>query len=128
MKVYVVTSGEYSDYRIIAVFTDLEKASYYCAVRNARDQEIDEYSCRIEEYETAEDSVEISGARKVNYLYSDEVKFAPTFDPPETTYENYHNFADFYRIVSPRPLSRTKLEKIVADLRTKYLAEKEGLI
>ncbi len=33
-KVYIVTQGEYSDYRIKAVFTDKEQAIYYAALRN----------------------------------------------------------------------------------------------
>lgn len=127
MKVYVVTSGEYSDYRINAVFTDLKKAACFAATENAEYR--NNYNpLRIEEFKVADDDIEISGRRPVNFLYSYEEFNVPTFDPPETTYEDYHNFADFYRIVSPRPLSRTKLEKIVADLRTKYLAEKEGLL
>ena len=34
MKVYVVTCGEYSDYHIVAVFTDREKAEEFIKVRN----------------------------------------------------------------------------------------------
>ena len=124
MKVYIVTSGEYSDYRINAVFTDLKKAACFAATEN-----LTKKYClrRIEEFKVADDNIEISGRRPVNFLYSYEEFNVPTFDPPETTYVEFHNTADFYRIVSPRPLSRKKLEKIVADLRTKYLAEKEGL-
>lgn len=126
MKVYVVTSGEYSDYRINAVFTDRRKAARFAAAENL----LHKYCLRrIEEFETYDNNIDIesNGRRQVNYLYSYEEFYTPTFDPPETTYEDYHNGADFYRIVSPQPLSRAKLEKIVADLRTKYLAEKEGL-
>lgn len=34
MKVYIVTSGSYSDYHIDDVFIDLEQAYLYCAARN----------------------------------------------------------------------------------------------
>ena len=33
MKVYVVTSGEYSDYHIDAIFLDRQKALQYCAAK-----------------------------------------------------------------------------------------------
>lgn len=45
MKIYIVTSGEYSDYHIEAVFTDEEQAQLYCATH---------YDCDIEEWEADE--------------------------------------------------------------------------
>ena len=45
MKVYIVTSGEYSDYRINAVFSTKEKAEDYLAAEpsNVETPEIEEY-------------------------------------------------------------------------------------
>ena len=53
MTIYVVTSGEYSEYGINAVFTDVEKASLYCAGH------YDEYSQpKIEVWETSDEKIE----------------------------------------------------------------------
>lgn len=52
MKVYIVTSGCYSDYSIDAVFTDRKKAEMYCAIHNEEDQD-------IEEWETEDDSITV---------------------------------------------------------------------
>lgn len=45
-KVYIVTSGVYSDYRIRAVFKDYDNARLYCAHFN---------DCRVEEYHFEDD-------------------------------------------------------------------------
>ena len=42
MKVYIVTSGEYSDYQIESVFSDKEKAEKYIDTHDS-DMEIEEY-------------------------------------------------------------------------------------
>ena len=64
MKVYVVTTGEYSDYGIDAVFAEEKKAMLYCAVRNIKSPD----SFRIEEYETLDDNINTDG-QKVAYGY-----------------------------------------------------------
>lgn len=52
MRIYVVTSGEYSDYGINAVFTNEEKANLYCAGH------YDEYAPpMIEVWETSDDKI-----------------------------------------------------------------------
>lgn len=43
MKVYIVTSGCYSDYHINAVFLDKAQAEYYCALHKLEDADIEEY-------------------------------------------------------------------------------------
>lgn len=67
MKVYLVTSGEYSDYHVDQVFLDEDKAKHWVAaqVDNAGDHYYDEYC--IDEVETADESVDC--ALKINYLY-----------------------------------------------------------
>lgn len=54
-KVYIVTSGSYSDYGINRVFKDKRKAEVWCAEKNT-EYEWEEY--RIEEYEYSDDEVE----------------------------------------------------------------------
>ena len=48
MKVYIVTDGCYSDYRITRVYLDENKANEYCATLNSAD-------AKVEEYETADE-------------------------------------------------------------------------
>jgi len=54
MKVYVVTSGEYSDYRIEKVFLDKDKAELYCDLHRHED-----YwgHMEVEEYDSYDDNV-----------------------------------------------------------------------
>lgn len=61
MKIYVVTSGEYSDYHIDAVFLDRKKAMQYCAANKISED------VSIEKWETADESVECS--KPVNRKY-----------------------------------------------------------
>jgi hypothetical protein len=59
MKVYVITSGEYSDYSIDRVFLDKEKAERYVKLSQG------EYdSTRLEEYETDDDKL----INKITYI------------------------------------------------------------
>lgn len=64
MTVYVVTTGEYSDYCICRVFTDENAAKVYCAVNNDKEN-YDEYV--IEEYET--DDLDVDETLEVTYKY-----------------------------------------------------------
>ena len=50
--VYIVTAGDYSDYRIERVFLEKDKAYKYCNLMNNRR---DEY--RVEEYDTSDDDI-----------------------------------------------------------------------
>ena len=67
MKVYVVTSGTYSDYHIVAAFDDKQKAEVFCAAYNDNCMEHrtwdDPYY--IEEYDTEENHAESN--KPVNY-------------------------------------------------------------
>jgi hypothetical protein len=50
MKVYIITSGSYSDYGISAVFTDKAMADDYVAIANSRPGYTD--NCAIEEWDS----------------------------------------------------------------------------
>ena len=70
MKIYIVTSGEYSDYHINAVFSTKEEAEKYCALNNkAGDNWTD---CEIEEWDTQDYKIE--GEVPVYYLYRFAIK------------------------------------------------------
>lgn len=60
MKVYVITSGEYSDYGIQAVTLNREKAELICAINN-RNIRYSEDRSKIEEYDTDEIQCESIG-------------------------------------------------------------------
>jgi hypothetical protein len=47
MKVYIVTKGEYDDYRILGCFLNNENAKNFCDVNNSEDSL---YECKIEIY------------------------------------------------------------------------------
>ena len=52
-KVYIVTSGQWDEYRIEAIFSDRKSAERYCALIPDNTQ-VDE-RCRVEEYEVKVD-------------------------------------------------------------------------
>lgn len=66
MKIYIVTSGCYSDYGIDAVFLDEKEAEKYIATKNKEDSWHDNYG--IEEYETQDGKINI-GNNVIGYEY-----------------------------------------------------------
>ena len=66
MKIYIVTSGCYSDYGIDAVFLDEKEAEKYIATKNKEDPWHDNYG--IEEYETQDGKINI-GNNVIGYEY-----------------------------------------------------------
>ena len=61
MIVYIVTSGEYSDYHIDAVFDNKEKAELYCATHDMQ-------YCDIEEWDTEEVKLESDKPIKCRWI------------------------------------------------------------
>lgn len=66
MKVYIATSGEYSDYHISAVFTDREKANRYANLLNASSRWSGDMVC-VEDYDT--DDVTLGNANDPILVY-----------------------------------------------------------
>ena len=60
MKIYVVTSGSYSDYHIEQVFLDRKKAELYCKWH---------YNSEIEEFETHDDMLDGELKSKDKYMF-----------------------------------------------------------
>ena len=58
-KAYIVTSGDYSDYHIVAVFTDHEKAEHFLGVYNSSTHWASSQA-EIEEYTIGDDAVDVS--------------------------------------------------------------------
>jgi hypothetical protein len=66
MEVFVVTAGEYSDYRIDAVFLNLREAEKYCAFTNKGNPDL---YLQIETYETEDGAEWYSQDTPVYYCY-----------------------------------------------------------
>lgn len=67
MKIYIVTSGCYSEYGIDAVFLDKTEAEKYIAVKNEQNSWHDSYC--IEEYESQDGKIDI-GNNVIGYEYN----------------------------------------------------------
>ena len=120
MKVYVVTSGEYSDYSIDAVFIDEEKAKLYCAIHE-RDYPI------IEKFDT--DDVKIESDNIVKRLWEVDMYENGTVIhcKDRYTFKSVNNIShipsrhDFYKgyyqitITLDKDISREKAFKIIHD-------------
>lgn len=136
MKVYVVTSGEYSDYHIDAVFIDRDLAYKYATVRQLKDKwsgyDVETYDTddiKIADVNAEEEEIRPHIAYRCEFLLNgtlqegrDVVK--NTWDEPvgESRYSK--------NIVVYVPKGDKSVEeciKIAQDMRAKYLAEKLGL-
>ena len=135
MKIYVVTGGEYSAYKIFEVFLSEEKAKLYTAVHPVTDIEI---------YDTFDDNIEGEAKIKKVYhitIYGDgvkyraeikEVKFISTIQEYKYKYaENLDfngDFDNYYGIFSidVDTEDKNKAIKIAYDKRMELLAKRFG--
>lgn len=129
MKVYVITSGCYSDYHINRVFIDRDKAELYCAMVN---KDFNHEAVEIEEYETSDDDIE--GKLDKHYMF----RITDGQEEPtecECIYrlspKNKNQvYIDYRRIKAIVFLTRNDPElafKIAQDMIAKYKAELNGL-
>lgn len=139
-KVYIVTSGDYSDYHIDAVFSTKQGAEKYCALKNTCDRYSDFYN--IEEYDI--DDMNASNT-KVVYAFLIEPSNPPTVEATYYISEDRANafkekalrwqksgdiLQDYYsidRYVFLAEENPDKAIKIVLDRVAKAKAEKEGV-
>jgi len=128
MKVYVITSGRYSDYHINAVAVDPDRAELLRKWYSRSESWSDEP--RIEVYDTEDDIVVGEPRRVWNFCILENGDISEgdeewTFDDK---YENYFGFRygnEFYAKIVAR--DRDVARKIAIDTRTQMLAEKLGL-
>lgn len=149
MKVYLVTSGEYSDYHVDQVFLDEDKAKHWVAAQidNAGDRYHEEYY--IDEVETADESIDC--ALKINYLYEIKVRvsFTDSLTPeyripetipnseythrsPEISIKTGRDFGERYFLITlirDKPFEENDFglflyKKTVTDQINKYIASK----
>lgn len=137
MKIYIVTSGAYSDYQICAVFLSEEKAKLFCAANN--DPTGDAWDdCDIEEFETSDDEID-GDLRGMSYQYSYEIvvsvnsdntlqrKMVP--DRQAVWAEGTKSYIKMnkYIIVSLQEADDRLADKIAADMFAQWKAEKYGI-
>lgn len=140
MKIYIVTSGEYSSYHIDGVFLDREKAEYYCAVHKYNDCYGYSESMMVEEYDAEDDNIQATPINEIKY-------FKIVFDNKGNVLDYNTSPLSFIEVPSKSILwendcfirsnndvvvkvkADTKEEaiKIGAEMRAKALAEKFGL-
>lgn len=133
MTIYIVTSGEYSDYWIDGVFLDKYEADKYCAVRN---EESAYTNYRVEEYEEGEGKIEAD--LDLVYLFivldkanSPQVNNGVYYSASER--QSYVHESTCYPKVLRAYVYLTKDDpelafKIGKDMIAKYKAEKEGIV
>lgn len=122
MKIYVVTSGEYSDYHIEAVFDSLEQAEIYCAVH-------DNIYTYVEEYDTEHNILCTDKVIKKTWYANmrdneiDNLYFQYAFD--EFNIVRYDSFYKCYQVIVTldKNTPEEKVEKIIYDRYAKWKYE-----
>lgn len=136
MKVYVITSGKYSDYHIDAISLDKDEAYRICATLN-NNRPADMY-CDVEEYDTegvkviSQDEIKKRFEMCVEYKSGEE----RWFDEEGLVTENVNNISvkryagsDKIEINAtlPRETTEDKARKIMFDRIAKFKAERAGI-
>lgn len=146
MKVYVVTSGEYSDYHVDGVFLSEDKAVAFCANNNHAcldESWLDPFN--IEEYETMDENIESTNedivyryfvcGMHLKRAYCDEPVIIYDRDIEQDMEKNKRRDTDGGRREFPRSqqyvyLNRPDREtaiKIVQDRYAQWKAERAGI-
>lgn len=128
-KIYIITSGDYSEYGIEAVFTDKHEAEKYCAFYN---DEVS-YEKRIEEYIADKETIETE--RQIVYQYFGYYDFSTAkmnVLPPRIKFlkpgeKQIEDKMHFRRIVNLYERNDVKARKILQDMYMKWKAEREGI-
>lgn len=137
MKVYIITSGCYSDYSIDAVSLDRGEAEKICATLN-NNRCMDEF-CEIEEYDTEDIKIDTKNEIKTRFRmivgYKDteiemfECPHPVTADVNEISVERYGDGADRIEIIAtlPRGMTEDRAKKIMFDRIAKFKSERAGI-
>lgn len=112
MTIYVATSGEYSEYHIVGVFTDKNQAELFCATH--------EYY--LEEYEA--DQVKIETNKKPKRIWCFVSNFSRFWTDDIITFSDIEDFSDYVKRVSlDTSIDEEKAKKIICDKYAKWKAE-----
>ena len=131
MTIYIVTSGEYSDYHINAVFSSQEQAELYCATH----EDDLEYPC-VEEY--AVDEVTLCGSAKPMRRWTAAVSGSGTITYMDSQLtlkagcvkvfpDRWPNSGYRVEMTMSTACSEDQARKAVFDHLAKYKAEKNGI-
>lgn len=132
-KIYLIVSGEYSDYGVHGFFTDKTKAEKYCALKNSLDKCYDIYS--VEECGNLQKGFIESGI-EVKYehtFYVDQhgiFRDWPWFDiviRSKGTNRIKRRDDGYIIYVYLSEANRDKALKIAQDMYTKFKAEQSGI-
>lgn len=137
MKVYIITQGSYSDYRIVGVKLTREEAERVVALAN--DEDYYEYA-EIEEYDT--DDIKINTNEEIKDKYWKKYDYytleARDYKGIRTVYKDENKISQDRAIMGyrgeiqvtatfPHGTPTEKVEKIMRDRAAKFKAEREGL-
>ena len=127
MTIYVVTSGEYSDYCINAVFTDRKQAELYCAVENGKRGNY--YRCDIEEYEADTPVLEGEVYYGIRFTAKKRVSYTETIYSTMPVEFKKVDRRDDYLIEIPtnQAYHAERRRRIAQDYLAKMRAEEKGL-
>ena len=135
MKVYVITSGEYSSYEIQAVALDEKEARVKCAALNGDENR--RYSqCRIEEYDT--EDFKLPTDKTINLKFHIDVRvksgeiiefkgFVPTTEEVNMECYDYYGQAVECIAVLPADTTNEQAKKIMLDRIAEFKAKKAGI-
>lgn len=134
MKVWVITTGSYSDYEIVTVFTDKVKADLFCAAHNDHNKcdhyYAEEYDADTEDIQVAEGvkprySAKVSVNRRTGVIIG--VYVTPTLKPLSGFVKDYDGITYIdYRAVFATD-DEEVIKKIFYDWRAQKKAEEAGL-
>lgn len=135
-KIYLVVSGEYSDYGVHGFFTDKTKAEKYCALKNSSDKCYDIYS--VEECVNLQNGFIESGivVKYEHAFYVDKhgvFRDYPYFDivicsKGTNKIKNHQRKSGGHIVyVYLNEVNRDKALKIAQDMYAKFKAELSGL-
>lgn len=136
MKVYVITSGEYSDYYINAVALTRENAEQICAMLNSPKRHYSDVAI-IEEYDTDEiqcgvnEDVGLCYEAKFNYKTLENIYWGkPFYSFARNEIKRGlldHRYEILIAATFPKDMPQEKARKIMKDRVAKWKAEREGL-
>lgn len=139
MKVYVITSGQYSDYQINSVALDLEDAERKCAILNDKKDRYSDMVCRIERYDT--EDIKVDAKSQVKSVFWMGVDYVDSrivyFDSGHLTFEDINEikvkrYPGEKRIeitaTLPKDTPDDKAKKIMLDRIAKFKAERQGIV
>ena len=140
-KIYPVTSGEYSNYNVEAIFSDIEMAKKYAKLHSTRWEEL-----RVEEWEMDTITIEDLETLEKNTQYYWEFEFTPDgsllgsgrykIEYPDIMEDGIieNKIPTTYRAITTlrikvceRNKTYEQCLKCALDMRAKHLAEREGL-